>query len=57
MQQVDEALKFMRRVTGLNGKEFAEPLEVRPETVSRWEKHKGPLEPSYRSLVVISEAP
>lgn len=35
-----EALKFMRKVTGLNGKEFAELLEVRPETVSRWERHK-----------------
>ena len=39
-----EALKFMRKVTGLNGKEFAELLEVRPETVSRWEKDKRPID-------------
>jgi len=32
-----DALKFMRKVTGLSGKEFAELLGVRPETVSRWE--------------------
>jgi len=39
-----EALKFMRKVTGLNGKQFAELLEVRPETVSRWEKDKRPID-------------
>ena len=39
-----EALKFMRKVTGLNGKEFAELLEVRAETVSRWEKDKRPID-------------
>lgn len=39
-----EALKFMRKVTGLNGKEFADLLEVRPETVSRWEKDKRPVD-------------
>ncbi len=37
------ALKFMRKVTGLQGKEFAELLAVRPETVSRWEQGKRPI--------------
>ena len=35
-----EALQFMRTVTRLQGKEFAELLAVRPETVSRWEQGK-----------------
>ena len=39
-----EALKFMRKVTGLQGKEFAELLAVRPETVSRWEQGKRPID-------------
>jgi putative zinc finger/helix-turn-helix YgiT family protein len=38
------ALKFMRKVTGLQGKEFAELLGVRPETVSRWEQGKRPVD-------------
>ena len=41
-----DALKFMRKVCGLNGKEFAELLEVRPETVSRWEQGKRPIDRS-----------
>jgi DNA-binding transcriptional regulator YiaG len=39
-----EALKFMRKVTGLQGKEFAELLAVRPETVSRWEQGRRPID-------------
>lgn len=39
-----EALKFMRKVTGLQGKEFAELLAVRPETVSRWEHGRRPID-------------
>lgn len=39
-----EALRFMRKVTGLQGKEFAELLAVRPETVSRWEQGKRPID-------------
>lgn len=46
-----EALKFMRKVTGLNGKEFAELLEVRPETVSRWEQAKRPIDRSTYALI------
>ncbi|MBI4518617.1 MAG: helix-turn-helix domain-containing protein [Deltaproteobacteria bacterium] len=39
-----EALKFMRKGTGLQAKEFAELLAVRPETVSRWEQGKRPID-------------
>jgi DNA-binding transcriptional regulator YiaG len=39
-----EALRFLRKVTGLQGKEFAELLAVRPETVSRWEQGKRPID-------------
>ena len=39
-----DALKFMRKVTGLTGKEFAELLQVRPETVSRWEQNRRPID-------------
>jgi putative zinc finger/helix-turn-helix YgiT family protein len=38
------ALRFMRKVTGLQGKEFAELLAVRPETVSRWERGRRPID-------------
>ena len=41
--QAPEALKFMRKVTGLQGKQFADLLGVRPETVSRWESGKTPV--------------
>ena len=46
-----EALKFMRKGTGLNGKEFAELLEVRPETVSRWEQAKRPIDRATYALM------
>lgn len=46
-----EALKFMRKVTGLNGKDFAELLEVRPETVSRWEKNKRPIDRATYAII------
>jgi len=39
-----EALKFMRKAMGLRGKEFAELLGVRAETVSRWEQGKRPID-------------
>ena len=39
-----EALQFLRKVTGLQGKEFSELLAVRPETVSRWEQGKRPID-------------
>ena len=46
-----EALKFMRKVTGLNGKEFAELLEVRAETVSRWEQDKRPIDRATYAII------
>jgi putative zinc finger/helix-turn-helix YgiT family protein len=46
-----DALKFMRKVTGLNGKEFAELLEVRPETVSRWEQDKRPIDRATYAII------
>jgi putative zinc finger/helix-turn-helix YgiT family protein len=46
-----ESLKFMRKVTGLNGKEFAELLEVRPETVSRWEQDKRPIDRATYAII------
>ena len=39
-----EALKFLRKATGLPAKEFAALLDVRPETVSRWELGKRPID-------------
>lgn len=46
-----EALKFMRKVTGLLGKEFAELLAVRPETVSRWEQGKRPIDRATYAII------
>ncbi len=39
-----QALKFLRSVTGLQGKEFADLIGVRPETVSRWEQGRGAID-------------
>ena len=39
-----EALKFLRKATGLPAKEFASLLDVRAETVSRWEVGKRPID-------------
>ena len=46
-----EALQFMRKATGLQGKEFAELLAVRPETVSRWEQGKRPVDRATYALI------
>ena len=52
-----EALKFMRKVTGLQGKEFAKLLAVRPETVSRWEQGKRPIDRATYAVIrqLVSE--
>ena len=52
-----EALQFMRKVTGLQGKEFAELLAVRPETVSRWEQGKRPIDRATYAVIrqLVSE--
>jgi putative zinc finger/helix-turn-helix YgiT family protein len=39
-----EAFSFMRRALGMKAMELAELLDVAPETVSRWEHGKLPLE-------------
>lgn len=46
-----DALKFMRKVTGLQAKEFAELLAVRPETVSRWEQGKRPIDRATYAII------
>jgi putative zinc finger/helix-turn-helix YgiT family protein len=46
-----EALKFMRKVTGLQGKQFAELLAVRPETVSRWEQGKRSIDRATYAII------
>jgi putative zinc finger/helix-turn-helix YgiT family protein len=39
-----EAFSFMRRAMGMTGRDLAELLDVAPETVSRWEHGKLPLD-------------
>jgi DNA-binding transcriptional regulator YiaG len=39
-----EAIKFIRKATGLQGKELAALLHVRAETVSRWERAKRSID-------------
>ena len=46
-----DALKFLRNMTGLQGKEFAELLGVRRETVSRWEQGKRPVDRATYALL------
>lgn len=38
-----EVLRFLRKVLGLQGKELARLLGVRPETVSRWEQGRAKM--------------
>ena len=46
-----EAVQFVRKATGVRGKELAELLDVRPETVSRWETGRRPMDRA--SLAVL----
>ena len=40
-QQLDgREVRFIRRVLGMTGKDFAEALEITAETLSRWENNK-----------------
>lgn len=52
-----DALRFLRKAIGLQGKEFAELLAVRPETVSRWEQGKRPIDRATYALLrqLVSE--
>lgn len=46
-----EALRFMRKSTGMLGKEFAALLDVRPETVSRWEQGKRRIDRATYAII------
>ena len=37
-------IRFLRKFLGLSGRDFAELVGVAPETVSRWENDKQPME-------------
>ena len=44
---------FMRKSLELSGKELASILEVTPETVSRWENDKAPMNPAHEKMLRI----
>lgn len=46
-------IRFLRKVIDLPAKEFAKKLEVRPETVSRWETGQEVIGPSSEKLLRI----
>jgi putative zinc finger/helix-turn-helix YgiT family protein len=46
-----EVMRFMRKAVGLKAQELAELLAVTPETVSRWETGKQPVE--HRAMAVV----
>lgn len=46
-----EVLRFLRKATGLQAKEFAQLLGVRPETVSRWEAGKAPMDRATLAII------
>lgn len=46
-----EVMRFMREAAGLRATELAELLGVTPETVSRWETGKQPME--HRAMAVV----
>jgi putative zinc finger/helix-turn-helix YgiT family protein len=46
-----EALRFMRKTIGMSGKDLAKLLGTTPETVSRWENGKAPID-RYAMVVV-----
>jgi DNA-binding transcriptional regulator YiaG len=45
--------QFVRKVAGLKANELAELLDVRPETVSRWERGEGEIPRS--AIFTLSE--
>lgn len=47
-----EAMRFMRKAIGLRALELAELLRVTPETVSRWETGKQPMD--HRAMAVVA---
>ncbi|MFZ5439517.1 MAG: type II TA system antitoxin MqsA family protein [Myxococcota bacterium] len=46
-----DVMRFMRKAAGLRARELAELLGVTPETVSRWETGKQPME--HRAMAVV----
>ena len=46
-----EAFSFMRRVLGVRAMDLAEYLDVTPETVSRWEHDKQPIDRGAAALL------
>ena len=53
----DEEIRFCRKAIGKSGKDLALLLGVKPETVSRWENGKQPIndatEKIFRQIVVV----
>jgi DNA-binding transcriptional regulator YiaG len=44
-------IRFLRKAIGLTGKALAEALEVKPETLSRWENGKDVMGPTSEKLL------
>jgi transcriptional regulator with XRE-family HTH domain len=45
-----DEIRFLRKAFGLRAKELAECLQVRDETISRWENSKEVMRPQYEKL-------
>jgi len=48
-----EAFRFMRKTIGFRAKELAKLLDLRPETLSRWEK--GHRQPDKKAMMVMGD--
>lgn len=46
-----EEIRFLRKALGLRSKDLAECLQVREETISRWENGKEVMGPQYEKLL------
>jgi len=47
-------IRFLRKALGASAKDFAESLEVAPETLSRWENDKAPMNPMVEKMLRIT---
>lgn len=47
---IGEEIKFLRKATGNSAKDTAKFMEVTPETLSRWENDKLPMNPGNEKL-------
>jgi putative zinc finger/helix-turn-helix YgiT family protein len=43
---IGEEIRFLRKVLGWSGTDFAKHIKVTPETVSRWENGRDPIGPT-----------